>query len=284
MAHKRSYPSAMSSLFLDLEAVRRNTNSIWSEALSAKEQTLIEHEKLKSDPRLSPILFTQQPHYQRGREEIVFGDKKAAASREEADLQFYHTLMSNKYARGSDSARTKPHMFLTCDQLANTNVRRILTKYSREFGGTPIEHGSKSILKRKTSNFPELQASVSHPELNWRHEVNEYVLGRVGKIYSPQFQKRQELKSTITSFLSVPASPDSHNSGRIRRKRLTFGLLIGQKGVKSPDNKEPEGINIQAEIKRTRTKLAEQRFQMGYKRARNLDRLKLQPNYRHVTK
>lgn len=274
----------MSSLFLDLEAVRRNTNTIWSEALSAKEQTLIEHEKLKSDPRLSPMLFTQQPHYQRGREEIVFGDKKAAASREEADLQFYQTLMSNKYAHGSDSARKKPHLFLTCDQLANTNIRRLLTKYSREFGGTPVEQGSKSILKRKISNFPELQTSISHPELNWRHDVNEYVLGRVGKIYSPQFQKRQELKSTMTTFLSVPVSPDSHKSGRIRRKRLTFGLLIGQKGITSAGNKESESINLQAEIKRTRTRLAEERFKMGYKRARNLDRLRLQPKFRHVAK
>ena len=283
MAHKRSTTSAFSSLFLDLEAVRRNTDNIWSEALSAKERTLIEHEKLKSDPRLSPQLFTQQKHYQHGREQIAFGDRKAAASREEADLQFYRTLMSNKYAHGSDSDRKKPHLFLTSDQLADSNVRRLLTKYSREFGGTPIEQDKKSILKRKASNFPGLQTSISRPELNWRQEVNEYVLGCVGKIYSPQFKKRQEVQTTMTSFLSLPGS-ESVVPVRIRRKRPTFGLLMGQKRLKSPDVQDSEGLNLRLEIKRTQTKLAEQRLKMGYKQARNLDRLKPQPKLRHAAK
>lgn len=283
MAYKRSPSSAFSSLFLDLEAVRRNTDNIWSEALSAKERTLVEHEKLKSDPRLSPQLFTQLKHYQSGRDKIAFGHRKAAASREEADLQFYQTLMSNKYTNGSDSDRKKPHLFLTRDQLSNSNVRRLLTKYSREFGGTPLEQGKKSILKRKVSNFPELQSSISRPELNWRQDVNEYVLGCVGKIYSPQFRKRQDLQTTMTSFLSVPNSPDPIPV-RTRKKRLTFGLLMGQKGLTSGDTQDSEGLNLRVEIKRTQTKLAEQRFKMGYKRARNLDRLKFHPKSRHIPK
>ena len=284
MAHKHHPSAAFSSLFLDLEAIRQHTNDIRSEALSAKERTVLEHERLKSDPRLSPFLFTHQERYRRGRERIVYGDKIAAATREQADLNFYQTLMSNKYKTGSDFDRKQPHLFLTRDQLANGNIRRLMTKYSREFGGTPIEQGKKPILKSKLSHFPTQQESTSRPELNWRHDVNEYVLGCVGKIYSPQFRKKNELQASLTSFLSAPGSPQPKLGHHPGRKRLTFSQFLGEKGSKIQNISDGESINLKQEIQTTRVKIAEQKLKLGYSRARNLERLKPQPKLKHLNK
>ena len=256
---------------MSLETLKHNTEGIWGQAVLAKERIILAHHRLKSDPRLAPQLFTKEKRYQHGRALIAFKDQKAAKSREEADWQFYSKLMSNKYKDGSLSDRKKPQLFLTRDALSTLHVKRVLSKFCREFGDVPMEIGRKAGNKRKIVGVAVGEREIKKTN-RWRKNVNDFVLERFGKIYSPKHSSKLDQTPSMPSLSHIKSAPSSPSP--LSPKRLTFSTLSTY-ALRSSDRKETEAINIKQEIKRAKRESVDERLKLGIGNLKSMDSVKV---------
>lgn len=265
----------LNQLLENLDTLKRRTDGVWGHLVNTKDRFVLAHHRLKSDPRLSPKLFTKEDRYTVGRALIAFQDQKEAISREEADWLYYVKLMSNKYKDGSDSDRKKPHFFLTRDQLASHNVKRIMSKFTRDFGQAPLEHKQKP--KQKLKHVKGNEAGNAKMKSRWRKEVNDYVLDCFGKIYSPQHTKRTQLEAYSPSLMmmkSAPVSPEPRMDMSSQYRSLHPIRVTTRRET-------TDTLNIKQEVKRVKQELADQRLGLGYHQARAMDTLKLKQSAKH---
>lgn len=273
MGRKSESLPDLNELLVDLDTLKRGTEGVWGRLVNTKDKFVLAHHRLRSDPRLSPKLFTQEDRYTEGRTLITFQDQKEAISREQADWLYYTKLMSNKYKDGSDSDRKKPHFFLTRDQLATHNVQRVLAKFTREFGAVPLEHKCRPSQKIKATGA---ESSKKPGQSRWRKEVNDYVLGCFGKIYSPKHTNRQLYEGSTPSLQTLKSSPVSPTPGIASSRLLTNAQSLSPHPIRITLRRETnEELNIKQEVKRVKKELVDQKLRLGYHQVRGMDTFKL---------
>lgn len=272
MGRKTESVPDLNQLLVNLDTLKRGTEGVWGHLVNTKDKFVLAHHRLRSDPRLSPKLFTQEERYTVGRALISFQDQKEAISREEADWLYYNKLMSNKYKDGSDSDRKKPHFFLTREQMATHNVQRIIAKFTRDFGAVPLDHKRRTSQRVKVTWAEENKKQA--PSM-WRKQVNDYVLNCFGKIYSPQHTKKRLLEGStpsLSTFKSAPVSPTPATSSN----RLLPTVPSSPHPIRTSKRRETtEALNIKQEVKRVKKELVDQKLSLGYHQLRAIDKMKL---------
>jgi len=273
MGRKTESMPDLNQLLVNLDTLKRGTEGVWGHLVNTKDKFVLAHHRLRSDPRLSPKLFTQEDRYTEGRALITFQDQKEAISREEADWLYYSKLMSNKYKDGSDSDRKKPHFFLTREQMATHNVQRIIAKFTRDFGAVPPDHKRRPSQRMKVAGAEESRKQA--PSM-WRKQVNDYVLNCFGKIYSPHHTNRHLLEGSTPSLQTFKSAPVSPTPAATSNRILPNLQPFSPHPIRTSKRRETyEALNIKQEVKRVKKELVDQKLRLGYHQMRAMDSMKL---------